>query len=336
MGGPQKDWGATLIGRTETDRRGLLGGLAAAGAALAATPALAQLPSFPGGLPSLPTGPGGMDLNQVAGQVFGVLQKMQFSEADEIAMGQGYYERFIDQSGGVYNSQIDQQALRDFAKPVMATTKRSGLPWEIVLIDNDTVNAWALPGGKIGVHKGLIRYVASPEELAAVISHEVGHAELSHGIQQIKNKAFAQGMTDIGKQQVVAAATRKAGQIGGLVTDTFLTAFEGPIFTMITSGYSQGLEYAADGHIVGVFDTIGYDKGHATDFYNTLLKLFPPSTKATTSLYATHPGTKDRIKRLDTAIKKDKTPLGTNVGHPGWDQLKTSFPTRTHFRLTNA
>ena len=328
MGG-LKDWGATLVDR---DRRGLLGGLAAAGAALAAGPALAQLPSFP----SLPTGPGGMDLNQVASQVFGVLQKMQFTEADEIAMGQGYYERFIDQSGGVYNSQADQQALRDFAKPVMATTKRPGLPWEIVLIDNDTVNAWALPGGKIGVHKGLIRYVATPEELAAVISHEVGHAELSHGVAQIKNKTFAQGMTDIGKQQVVAAATRKAGAVGGLVTDTFLTAFEGPIFEMITSGYSQGLEYAADGHIIGVFDTIGYDKGHATDFYNTLLKLFPPSTKATTSLYATHPGTKDRIKRLDTAIKKDKAPLGTNVGHPGWDQLKTSFPTRTHFRLTNA
>ncbi|MBS0360803.1 MAG: hypothetical protein JSR98_05450, partial [Proteobacteria bacterium] len=152
----------------------------------------------------------------------------------------------------------------------------------------------------------------------------------------IKNKAFTQGMTDIGKQQLVAQATRKAGAVGGLISDQLLTALEGPIFDMVTSGYSQGLEFAADGHIVGVFDTIGYDKGHATDFYNTLLKLFPPTTKATTSLYATHPGTKDRIKRLVDAIKKDKTPLGTNVGHPGWDQLKASFPTRTHFRLTNA
>jgi predicted Zn-dependent protease len=198
------------------------------------------------------------------------------------------------------------------------------------------VNAWALPGAKIAVHKGLIRYVATPEELAAVLSHEAGHAELSHGIQQIKNKTFTQGMTDIGKQQLVAQATRKAGAVGGMISDQLLTALEGPIFDMITSGYSQGLEFAADGHIVGVFDTIGYDKGHATDFYSTLLKLFPPSTKATTSLYATHPGTKDRIKRLDAAIKKDKTPLGTNVGHPGWDQLKASFPTRTHFRLANA
>ncbi|MBS0359797.1 MAG: M48 family metalloprotease, partial [Proteobacteria bacterium] len=166
MGRPLKDWGATLV-----DRRSILGGAAAAGAALAAGPALAQIPGLPGGFPSLPSGPGGTDLSAIAGQVFGVLQKMQFTEADEIAMGQSYYDRFIDQSGGVYNSQMDQEALRDFAKPVFATTKRPGLPWDIVLIDNDTVNAWALPGGKVAVHKGLIRYVATPEELAAVLSH---------------------------------------------------------------------------------------------------------------------------------------------------------------------
>jgi len=312
------------------DRRGLITGVAAAGAA-AATPAFAQLSSVLGNVPGLSGR--AADVANLAGKVGDVLVSMKFSEEDEIALGQGYYERFIDQSGGRYNSRLDQEALADFARPVIATTKRAGLPWEIALIDNDTVNAWCLPGGKMGVHKGLIRYVASPEELAAVISHEAGHGELSHGVAQIKNKRFTQGMTDIAKQQVVEQATKKAGALGGLVTDTFLTAMEGPIFNMITSGYSQDLEYAADGHIVGVFHTIGYDPGHATDFYNTMLRLVPPDTKATTSLYATHPGTKDRIKRLQAAVKKDKSAMGSNVGHPGWEQLKTSFPTRTHFRL---
>lgn len=65
-----------------------------------------------------------------------------------------------------------------------------------------------------------------------------------------------------------------------------------------------------------------------------MLRLMPPGAKATTSLYATHPGTKERIKRLETAIKKDKSTIGTNVGHSGWTELKTSFPTRTRFRLT--
>jgi predicted Zn-dependent protease len=326
-----------MSGRTGVDRRGVLAGMAAGAvtgaAAGAASPALAQISSITG---ALPLSGRAADIANMAGKVGDVLASMKFSEADEIALGEGYYERFIDQSGGRYNSRLDQEALTDFAKPVIATTKRAGLPWEIALIDNDTVNAWALPGGKIGVHKGLLRYVASPEELAAVISHEVGHAELSHGVAQIKNKRFTQGMSDIAKQQIVEQATKKAGAIGGLVTDTFLTAMEGPIFNMITSGYSQDLEYAADAHIVGVFHTIGYDTGHATDFYNTMLRLVPPDTKATTSLYATHPGTKDRIKRLTQAAAKNKSPMGTNVGHPGWDALKTSFPTRTHFRLQTA
>jgi predicted Zn-dependent protease len=311
---------------TRIGRRGLLTGVAA-GAALGATQALAQ---FGVSLPGMPAG-----LGDLVGQVSGVISSMNISEADEIAMGEGYYERFIDQSGGLYNSRADQEALRAFAQPVMGTTKRPSLPWQIALIDNDTVNAWALPGGKIGVHKGLIRYVAGPDELAAVISHEVGHAELSHGVAQIKNKRFTQGMSGIAKQQIVEKVGRgKTGAVGALVTNEFLTAFEGPIFDMITGGYSQDLEFAADGHIVSVFHTIGYDTGHATDFYNTMLRLMPPGTKATTSLYATHPGTKDRIKRLQAAIQKDKSPVGANAGHPGWAELKASFPTRTRFRLT--
>jgi len=250
-------------------------------------------------------------------------------------MGAAYYEPFIEQSGGRCNSRSEQEALQRFAEPLIATSKRATLPWAITLIDNETVNAWALPSGKLGIHKGLLRYVATPEELAAVISHELGHAEFSHGITQIKNKKFVQGMGGIAKQQIVEKVGRgKAGAVGAFMTGEVLTAFEGPVYDMVTSGYSQDLEYVADNHIVGVFKTLGYDTGHATTFYETMLRLVPPGTKATTSLYATHPGTKDRIKRLQKAIQTDKTPSGPNGGHPGWAELKQSFPTRTRFRLT--
>jgi len=306
-------------------RRGLITGVAA-GAALAATPTLAQLPNI--------AGMTGSDLGNLVGQVGDVLQGMQLSEADEIAMGEGYYERFVDQSGGRYNSRADQEALRRFAQPVIGTTKRS-FTWDIALIDNETVNAWALPGGKIGVHKGLIRYCSSPEDLAAVLSHEHGHVELSHGVAQIKNKKFVQGMGGIAKQQIVEKVGQgKTGAVGAYFTGEVLTAFQGPIFNMVTSGYSQDLEYAADGHIVGIFDTLGYDNGHATDFFNTMLRLIPANTKATTSLYSTHPGTKDRIKRLEKTIKADKAARSGGASHPGWAELKQEFPTRTVFRLT--
>jgi predicted Zn-dependent protease len=309
-------------------RRGLLTGGAAAGAALIATPALAQFP----GIPNMPAGMS--KVVDLAGQAANVLASMKLTEVDEIAMGDGYYERFIEQSGGRYNSRRAQDALRAFAQPVIGTTKRN-FQWDIALIDNETVNAWALPGGKIGVHKGLIRYCSSPEDLAAVLSHEHGHVELSHGVAQIKNKKFVQGMGGIAKQQIVEKVGQgKTGAVGAYFTGEVLTAFEGPIYDMVTSGYSQDLEFAADGHIVGIFDTLGYDNGHATDFFSTLLRLVPPNTKATTSLYSTHPGTKDRIKRLDKTIKADKAPRGAGGEHPGWADLKAEFPTRGVFRLT--
>ena len=313
------------------DRRGLLAGAAGVALAGAASPALAQFPSLSG--LSIPGGPDLSKYGDLIGQVSGVIGNMQLTEADELAMGNGYYENFIDQSGGRYNSSHAQEALHRFAEPLIATSKRRGLPWDITLVDNDTVNAWALPGGKIAVHKGLIRYCAAPEELAAVISHEIGHAELSHGIAQIKNKKFVQGMGGIAKQQIVDQVGRKAGSTASFLTSEVLTAFEGPIYEMVTSGYSQDLEYAADAHIVGVFHTVGYDSQRAPNFYNTLLRLLPPGTKATTSLYSTHPGTKDRIKRLQKVSQTDKTPIGSDAGHPGWAELKESFPTRTVFRL---
>src|SRR4051812_23046104 len=112
-------------------RRAILAGVAASAVA-AATPALAQFPSLPGGLDV-------GRLTDLAGQVSGVIAGMKLTEADELAMGAAYYEPFIEQSGGRCNSRLEQEALHRFAEPLIATTKRSGLPWDISLIDNETV-----------------------------------------------------------------------------------------------------------------------------------------------------------------------------------------------------
>ena len=89
------------------DRRGLIAGATAA-AVLGATPALAQFPNSIGGFN---TG----NLGNMVGQFSDVMAGMNLTEADEIALGEGYYERFIDESGGRYNSRADQEALHRFA-----------------------------------------------------------------------------------------------------------------------------------------------------------------------------------------------------------------------------
>lgn len=57
--------------------------------------------------------------------------------------------------------------------------------WEVVVFRNDTPNAFALPGGKIGVHTGLLRIAESPAQLATVIGHEVAHVLADHGNERL-------------------------------------------------------------------------------------------------------------------------------------------------------
>jgi predicted Zn-dependent protease len=290
--------------------------VAVAGASsLIAAPALAQFNPFGRG--------GGIDIGNVLSNTVDMFKGMDIREADEIKMGESYYDGFIEQSGGRYGNEAAQQALREFAQPVIATSTRSAFRWDVVLLNDDTVNAWAVPGGKLGINRGLVRYCAEPADLAAVISHEVGHAELSHAKGQMRSQAFQKGLTGIGKE-VVASRTSVVGR--GL-SDQLVDALAGPIFSMITSGYSQDREFEADNHVLGVFTKTGFLPSRASNFYRTMLALVPPTQQGSTSLYPSHPGMIGRIDRLDKAAPNYPAPA-TPAAAQGWRELKRIFPTR--------
>lgn len=266
------------------------------------------------------------DIPSLLGSTLNVLKGMSLNERDEIQMGQHYYGRFIAESGGIYRNSAAQRALRDFAEPLFRTSRRPALPWEITLLDDDTVNAWALPGGKLAVNKGVLRYAAEPDELAAVIAHEIGHAELSHVLGQMKTEAFARGVGQVGMQ----ALSAYGGAAGGL-TASVLDALEGPIFKTVTSGYSQSAEFEADAHILTVFGATGYAPQKASRIFATLLQLVPPHAKETSSLFASHPGTRQRIAKLDEKAATMQA-IAIAPQSAGWPGLKATFPTREYFR----
>jgi predicted Zn-dependent protease len=79
------------------------------------------------------------------------------------------------------------KAVTDISDPA---TKRS---WEVVVFKDDTANAFALPGAKIGVHTGLLKTAQTPGQLAAVIGHEVGHVLARHGNERVSDSFATQG-----------------------------------------------------------------------------------------------------------------------------------------------
>jgi predicted Zn-dependent protease len=70
--------------------------------------------------------------------------------------------------------------------------------WEVLVFDDETPNAFALPGGKIGVHTGMLTVATSAGQLAAVLGHEVGHVLLRHGNERLSQSAVAQSAMEAG------------------------------------------------------------------------------------------------------------------------------------------
>jgi len=236
------------------------------------------------------------DIATFTPEIVSAVNTFTMDEKDEIKLGETYYNQYIDQSGGVFKNGDAQKIIKDFSKPLIGAAKKNAFPWEIVVVNDKNVNAWALPGGKIAINSGLIQKTNTPEELSSVIAHEIGHADLGHGLSQIKTKSFLSTLSSTGKK----ALMQFGGSYGALGAQA-ISALEGPLFHLITTGYSRENEFEADKHILYIFQKNLINPSLADDFFETLDKLYPSKSTETTSLFSTHPGTRDRIN----AIKKE-------------------------------
>ena len=84
------------------------------------------------------------------------------------------------------------QRVRAVGSRMVQAAGLGGQPWEYAVFENNTPNAFALPGGKIGVNTGLLRLVANDDQLAAVIGHEVAHSVANHAAERMSQQAAAQ------------------------------------------------------------------------------------------------------------------------------------------------
>lgn len=254
----------------------------------------------------------------------------KFTEKDEVQMGSTLYGPTIGQAGGPFRNDRVQKAMQNLAEPMFQRSSRRNLPWEITVLEDNTVNAWALPGGKIGVNKGLLRYIATEDELAAVIAHEMGHVEKSHALVEIQDERLTKERTDIAKTFFAGKMSAYTARVpgGSELTRAALDELQGPLVKIVTSGYSRENEFAADQHILTTFERRGYDPQKSYTFFETLLRLIPPETQQTTSLYSKHPETQARVERLKGEAGKVQVASARSSASDDYAQIKRAFPTR--------
>jgi len=129
----------------------------------------------------------GCTMNKATGK----RQLTLISEQQEIAMGKDYDKNVVAQFG-LYPDEELQTYVNDIGQRMAAASERPYLSWEFKVLDDDTVNAFAVPGGYIYLTRGILAHFNSEAQLATVLGHEIGHVTARHSVEQMSRAQLAQ------------------------------------------------------------------------------------------------------------------------------------------------
>ena len=225
-----------------------------------------------------------------------------YSWDQETQLGAQAFAPMVQEYGG----EVSDPVLRDFTTRVglsLVPHVEDGvpeLPWSFTLLDSDVINAFALPGGKVFMSRGLAEQFTSEAEFAAVIGHEIGHVTARHGNQRMSQQAaFTTGLT-IGALAVDAAGDgSKIGQYGKLAIPALNI---GGNVVLLSYGRDQELE--ADMLGVRYMVRAGYDPIGALGVQQLLKQASGGAGGgAFGDLLATHPSSDSRIDQIQSLLR---------------------------------
>jgi beta-barrel assembly-enhancing protease len=170
--------------------------------------------------------------------------------------------------------------------------------WHFVVVESDTINAFAAPGGWVFVTTAAIRAARTEDQLAAILAHEVAHVVRGHALGSIKKSRWA----GVYKEALDSTVELDEKALGDL-TKVFDESMNDMIDGALVKGYSRDTEFEADRVGMAIMARAGYDPQAFVHYLNTLSK-----TQATGSggFSATHPKASDRIGKLKAELKKYK------------------------------
>ncbi|MEE4252497.1 MAG: M48 family metalloprotease [Desulfuromusa sp.] len=206
-------------------------------------------------------------------------------EATEINIGNQQYLPSRQMQGGDYK--VSPQVV-SYVKGVgqrLATVSDRKLPYEFNVINDSTPNAWALPGGKIAINRGLLVELESEAELAAVLGHEIVHAAARHGAKGMERGMMLQGAVMVAG---IASQNSEYSQlaIGGA----------GIAAQLISQKYSRSAESEADFYGMKYMSKAGYDPHAAIKLQQTFVRLSEGGDSNWLSgLFASHPPSQERV-----------------------------------------
>lgn len=218
-----------------------------------------------------------------------VTGKREFSligEKQEISLGVSNYSPSQQAQGGVYTAHPEVQNYVDgVMQKLVVKSERPNLPYEIVVLNNSVPNAWALPGGKMAINRGLLTELQSEAELAAVLSHEIVHVAARHGAKSVERGLVTQvAVTGVG----LAVDDNKYRDV--------IVGASGVGAALVGLKYSRSAELESDKYGIKYMVAAGYDPRAAVDLQQTFVRLANGKQSGwLEGLLGTHPPSQERV-----------------------------------------
>ncbi len=208
------------------------------------------------------------------------------SVSEENRMGEQAW-RDIRNKYPVSRNQSYNKALKRVGTQIAMAVNQSGYYWEFAVFESSEPNAFALPGGKVGVFSAMFKYFENDAELATVVAHEIGHAIARHGGERISQEYL--------KQAGVAVLSESLA--GGKNLRLWMLAYGGIADVGVILPYSREHEYEADRLGMIFMSKAGYTPHAALAFWKKFGQL--SETGEIGEFFSTHPMSEKRLRRME-------------------------------------
>lgn len=219
------------------------------------------------------------------------------SEKEEIQLGEEAKGQLTEEYGGKVKDPALQAYVSEVGGRMLPFIEKEyqGLPWEFTLLDSDIINAFALPGGKVFMSRGLAEKMTDEAQLAGVLGHEIGHVTAEHADKRISSNMGLQ--IGVGIAAVVAGQT-SAGWVAEAVPQLVGAAGQGFVMK-----FSRDEESEADSLGMRYMTRAGYDPRAQID----VMKILRDASQGGGSQpewLSTHPLPTTRIERVTKEVRE--------------------------------
>ena len=229
--------------------------------------------------------------------ISGRTQRLVVSDEEVMSLSNQQYQEYMKTakaSTNATNTAMVKRVGQNLANAVVTYLKANGMgdevsnyKWEFNLVQNNQVNAFCMPGGKIVVYEGILPVTQDEASLAVVLGHEIAHAVAKHSAERISNEYKQKNA-----MSVISGVASAAG-MGPNWSQIASTAI-GVGTKAWTSGFSRKQESEAD-HVGLIFAAMaGYDPRVALTFWQRMAA----AGNSSNSIFSDHPSDEKRIKQI--------------------------------------